>query len=142
MGADIRVDGSSVTAYPSALAGITVDCGDIPDLVPVLAVVAMKAAGTTEFLNAGRLRLKESDRLTAIANLINDIGGSACECGDVLTVFNKFPSGGDADSANDHRIAMSAAVAAFLASGEIRINNAQCVSKSYPTFWEEFEAMK
>ncbi|MBQ5649578.1 MAG: 3-phosphoshikimate 1-carboxyvinyltransferase, partial [Clostridia bacterium] len=142
MGAKITVDGDSVTAYPSRLCGITVDCGDIPDLLPVLAVTAMKAEGKTEFINAARLRLKESDRLTAVANLINALGGSVSEHTDGLTVFYGEPTGGNAESENDHRIAMSAAVAAFFANGEVGISNAQCASKSYPTFWEEFEAMK
>ena len=142
MGAKITVDGNSVTAYPSRLCGITVDCGDIPDLLPVLAITAMKAEGKTEFINAARLRLKESDRLTAVANLINALGGSVSEHTDGLTVFYGEPTGGNAESENDHRIAMSAAVAAFFANGEVGISNAQCASKSYPTFWEEFEAMK
>jgi len=142
MGAKITVDGDAVTAHPSALTGTTVDCRDIPDLLPVLAVTALKAKGKTEFINAARLRLKESDRLFAVARLINSIGGKATEHPEGLTVYASTPTGGAADSENDHRIAMSAAVAAFFSDGEITVSSAECTDKSYPSFWEEFEALK
>ncbi|MBQ7010322.1 MAG: 3-phosphoshikimate 1-carboxyvinyltransferase [Clostridia bacterium] len=141
MGANITVEGSSVTAHPSDLHGCTVDCSNIPDLVPVLAVTALKAEGKTEFINAARLRLKESDRLTATKSLITALGGKAEEHADGLTVYHSSLSGGIAESENDHRIAMSAAVAACFADGCVTIKNAQCADKSYPTFWNEFEEL-
>ncbi|MBQ2732588.1 MAG: 3-phosphoshikimate 1-carboxyvinyltransferase, partial [Clostridia bacterium] len=142
MGAKIKAEGDRVTAHPSQLRGCTVDCGQIPDLVPVLAVAALKAEGKTEFINAARLRLKESDRLTATAALITALGGKVSEHTDGLTVYKSTLTGGIANSENDHRIAMSAAAAACFAEGAVTVLGAQCVNKSYPTFWEEFEALK
>ncbi len=141
MGAKIDTDGDSVTAYPSLLKGCTVDCADIPDLVPVLAAAALKAEGKTEFINAARLRLKESDRISATAAFIRALGGKAEESDCGLTVYKSPLTGGTVNSENDHRIAMSAAAAACFAQGEVTILNAQCVNKSYPAFWEEFEAL-
>lgn len=142
MGAKITVCGDAVTAHPSDLAGCTVDCADIPDLVPVLAVAALTAKGKTEFINAARLRLKESDRLFATAELIKKLGGTVTEHEDGLTVYESTLTGGRVNSHNDHRIAMSAAVAAFFTEGCVTVTDAQCADKSYPTFWEEFEALK
>ncbi len=141
MGARIVDGGFSVTAYPSPLKGCTVDCADIPDLVPVLAIAALKAEGKTEFINAARLRLKESDRISATVNMIRALGGNAEESADGLTVHRSTLAGGTVNSVNDHRIAMSAAVAACLAEGRVTVLDAQCVNKSYPAFWEEFEAL-
>ncbi len=141
MGARIEADECSVTSYPSKLKGCTVDCADIPDLVPVLAIAALKAEGKTEFINAARLRLKESDRISATVNMILALGGKAEESADGLTVYESTLTGGTVNSVNDHRIAMSAAVAACFAEGAVTVLDAQCVNKSYPAFWEEFEAL-
>ena len=141
MGAEIEQNGTAFTAHPSKLYGCTVDCADIPDLVPVLAVAALRADVKTEFINAARLRLKESDRISATAAMIRALGGKVEEKPDGLTVYKSYLTGGKVNSENDHRIAMSAAAAACFASGKVEITDAQCVNKSYPAFWEEFEAL-
>ncbi len=120
-----------------------IDAGEIPDLIPVLAVCAAgRSGGTTVFYNAARLRLKESDRLETTAALIRDLGGSAREGADYLEVDGTGSlSGGTADSCNDHRIAMAAAVAATICREPVRVLGAECVAKSYPDFWKDYEAL-
>ncbi len=120
----------------------TIDARDIPDLVPVLAVLASVSPGTTRFVNAGRLRLKESDRLAAVREMITALGGNVEETEDGLILRRvSMLKGGSVDSHGDHRIAMSAAVAAIASIGEVTIENADCVSKSYPAFWEDYAAL-
>ena len=124
------------------LVGARVDASDIPDLVPVLSVVATQAEGETVFFNAGRLRIKECDRLHAMCQTLTALGADIKETEDGLIVRGKTPlHGGEVDSFNDHRIAMSMAVAATAAQGEVRITGAQAVAKSYPTFWEDYRKL-
>ncbi len=116
-----------------------VDCRDIPDLVPVLAVLAAVSPGTTDFTHAERLRLKESDRLAATASLLHALGGQVYEQPDSLTVTGVSQlTGGKVDSFNDHRIAMCAAVASLACGGPIILRGAEAVNKSYPAFWSDF----
>lgn len=119
-----------------------VDCQDVPDLVPVLSVLAAVTPGETRFINAGRLRIKESDRLAAIAELLRALGGEARELPDGLVVTGKERlTGGQVSSANDHRIAMSAAVAALACDGPVLLQGAQAVNKSYPAFWTDYQRL-
>lgn len=112
---------------------------DIPDLIPVLAVLAAAVPGTTRFADAQRLRLKESDRIASTVALIRALGGEATETEDGLTVTGRQTlRGGLCDSCGDHRIAMSAAVAALVCREPVVICGAQAVEKSYPTFWQEY----
>ena len=115
---------------------------DIPDLVPILAVVAAAAKGETRFIDAGRLRLKESDRLATVSAMICALGGDADIDGDTLIIRGGKPlCGGTVDSANDHRIAMSAAVAALLCTGTVELQGAEAVEKSYPAFWTDYDRL-
>lgn len=141
-GAQVRTEGDTVTVSPASLRGIHLSVADIPDLVPVLAVVAALAEGETRFTKAGRLRLKESDRLATISNQINALGGQARIEGDTL-VINGRPrlTGGTTDSANDHRIAMSAAIAALGCTEPVYLTGAEAVSKSYPAFWRDYDRL-
>ncbi len=136
-GADIEITENGITAYPSVLHGITVDAADIPDLVPVLSVVAANAKGQTEIINCGRLRFKESDRIEAVYNMIKNLGGKIAVRDDSIIIEGSPLTGGEVDSCNDHRIAMSAAAAAFSTSGTVTISGAGAVKKSYPLFWDE-----
>ena len=121
---------------------IKIDVGDIPDLVPVLAVTSCFRKGTTEFYNAARLRIKESDRLLSTAELIKDLGGKAEITDDTITVYGTGElNGGMVDSFNDHRIAMSAAIAATACKSPVTIQDAQAVNKSYPTFFEDMKKL-
>ncbi len=116
---------------------ITLSAADIPDLVPVLSVVAAANKGAT-FTNIQRLRLKESDRVASVIAMLDALGIRAEATQESLTVYPGQLRGGIVDAVNDHRIAMSAAIAATIAAGPVTILGAQCVCKSYPSFWEEY----
>ena len=142
-GADVTEHGDAVTVRRGALHGVTIDASPIPDLIPVLSVVASVAEGETRVENACRLRLKESDRLKSTADLLRALGGQVEEKKDGL-VITGVPAlhGGSIETQNDHRLAMSAATAACAAAGEITVDNDSCVEKSYPRFWEDFGSLK
>ena len=118
----------------------TVSVADIPDLTPILAVTAACQQGAV-FTDIQRLRLKESDRVEAILHLIRSLGGRAEATDSRLTVFGGGLQGGTVDACNDHRIAMSAAIAATACSSPVTILGAQCVRKSYPDFWREYSRL-
>ena len=142
-GADVQWAEDSVSIKSSELHGLDIDASQIPDLVPVLSVVASFAKGKTQIYNAGRLRIKESDRLSAVAVALNTLGAEVTELPDGL-VINGNPDAclsGCVDSFNDHRMVMSCAVAALCSGGEITISNAQAVNKSYPSFFEDFVSL-
>ena len=118
----------------------TVACGDIPDLVPILSVAAAANRGAI-FTNIRRLRLKESDRVASVMAMLSALGCQAAATEDTLTVLPGKFQGGTVDACGDHRIAMSAAIAATVAQGPVTILGAECVSKSYPAFWEEYKRL-
>ncbi len=134
---DVEPELKTVTVAPAPLRGIRINAKQIPDLVPVLAVVAAAAEGDTEIVGAARLRLKESDRLATTAAMLRALGGSVEEREDGLLIHGGAPlSGGTVEGAGDHRIVMSAAVAALLCDGPVTITDAEAVKKSYPLFFE------
>ncbi|MBE6630774.1 MAG: 3-phosphoshikimate 1-carboxyvinyltransferase [Ruminococcaceae bacterium] len=134
---DLDEQDQSFTVSPAPLHGIRIDAKQIPDLVPVLAVVAAAAEGDTEITGAARLRLKESDRLATTAAMLRAIGGEVEEREDGLLIHGGHPlSGGVVDGAKDHRIVMSAAVAALLCENELTIKGAEAVNKSFPDFFK------
>ncbi len=131
-------DGISVIGGP--LKGLEVDMGDMPDLVPTLAVVAAFAEGTTLMTNVAHLRAKESDRLAAVANELGKMGIKA-ECGpDSIAVTGGQPVGARIKTYDDHRIAMSFALAGLRIPGII-IEDEGCVAKSFPNFWSVFDSL-
>lgn len=143
MGAQVTVLGDRVTVSPGVIKGTEIDASDIPDLIPVLSVAASAAqSGVTTVTNAARLRLKECDRLAAINECINNIGVVVAETDDGLVIWseNKI-CGGTIFSFNDHRIVMSMAIAGITSDGAIVIKNAEAVSKSYPSFFEDFNTL-
>lgn len=115
----------------------TISAADIPDLVPILAVVAGLKGGTV-FTDIARLRLKESDRVASVCNMLRALGGHATATENTLTVEPGVYTGGTVDAVGDHRIAMAAAIAATKAKGPVTILGADCVAKSYPAFWQDF----
>ena len=120
----------------------TINVSDCPDLVPALAAVASVARGTTRITGASRLRIKESDRLVTISNALNNMGADVSASDDGLEIRGVSQlSGGVVDAANDHRIAMMAAVCAAFSSGPTTIVGAECVAKSYPSFFEDFRSL-
>ena len=138
-GAEVLQDGGTVRVISRPLRAIVIDASQIPDLVPVLAVCASFAQGTTRIFNAARLRIKESDRLRTTAALLNSLGGNVKELPDGLEITGVPQlAGGSADGCNDHRIVMSAAVCAACSAGEITCTDAMSVNKSYPDFYEDY----
>ena len=142
-GAELTVSEDAVTVRRGVLHGITLDAGPIPDLVPVVSCLAALCDGETRVENAARLRLKESDRLQTTAALLSALGGSVRELPDGLIISGRGRlSGGTADACGDHRIAMSAAMAACGCEGPVTVSGSDCVAKSYPAFWEDFASLK
>ena len=143
MGAQVASDGSSVTVKRDVLHGITIDASPIPDLIPVLSVVAAAASGETRVIHAQRLRLKESDRLHSTTQMLRALGAEAEELPDGLVIRGgRTLAGGTVDACGDHRIAMSAAVAGGICRGAVTICGSECVQKSYPDFWTDFQQLK
>lgn len=137
-GACVSENGGAVTVKCAPMRGIEIDAAPIPDLIPVLSVVAAAAGGETHIINAGRLRLKESDRLKSTARLLRDLGGSVEELESGLIINGgRTLAGGTAETFRDHRIAMSAAVAACICAGSVTVTDSGCVAKSYPRFWDD-----
>ena len=133
------LQGDRAAAYwlPKLTESCTVSAADIPDLVPILSVVAAANKGAV-FTDIRRLRLKESDRVATVVEMIQNLGGRAEADEDTLTIHGTGLVGGTVDSHNDHRIAMSAAIASTVCKEPVILLGAQCVEKSYPRFWEEF----
>ena len=134
-------------AVTQAIAAITapgdtvLDIDPIPDLMPVLAVLAAGQRKKTVFANAARLRLKESDRLAATCAALRALGGQADAGAASLTVTGTGALvGGTVDGAGDHRIVMAAAVASLLCRAPVTVCGAQAVEKSYPDFWDDWNA--
>ena len=114
-----------------------VDAGDIPDLVPIMAVVAATKEGAV-FTDIRRLRMKESDRVSSVSNMLAGLGVRAVADENTLTVSPSAMIGGTVDSVKDHRIAMAAAIASTVCTQPVTILGAESVAKSYPSFWKEF----
>jgi 3-phosphoshikimate 1-carboxyvinyltransferase len=144
MGVDGKVcpDSVEIEGKGGLLEAVDVDARNIPDLVPVCAVLACYAKGTSKIHDAHRLRYKESDRLMSLYLELKKMGAQISMDEDRLTV--KGPCalhGAVIDPHNDHRIAMACAVAALGASGETRIQDAECVRKSYPRFFHDLRLL-
>ena len=127
-------------AYAMAESAPTVSAADIPDLVPILSVVAAANHGAV-FTSIQRLRSKESDRVATTAAMIKALGGKAEATEDTLKIIGTGLTGGTVDSHNDHRIAMAAAIAATVCSEKVTSLGAEAVSKSYPTFWDDYRKL-
>ena len=138
-GAKIEVLGDMIAVSPMELSAFSVDVCDIPDLVPILAVLATFCDGKSTLYNAKRLRIKESDRLNSTATLINSLGGNVAEYDDYIEITGvESLKGGETDSFNDHRIAMSAAILALRCEGDVVLSKAESINKSYPSFYEDY----
>lgn len=118
-----------------------VDVKDVPDLVPILSVVAAVSPGITEFINGARLRIKESDRIASVCQMLSSLGIECEEKAEGLVVHGGKLRGATVDGANDHRIVMSAAVAAIACSEPVTILGAQAADKSYPAFFEDYKKL-
>lgn len=125
------------------LTSTVIDGSQCPDIIPVLTAVASLTNGTTEIINAGRLRIKECDRLSAVTSELNKLGAKIIEKEDglVITGVEKLQGGVEVWSHKDHRIAMTLAIASTRCEEPIVIKDYECVAKSYPNFFEDFKAL-
>ena len=144
MGAAISQTENSVTVNGGATKATLIDAANCPDIIPVLTVLAAVSEGTTKIINAGRLRIKECDRLAAMTSELNKMGAAITEEPEGLTIVGKpegLKGGVQVDAWNDHRIAMSLAIAAQKCAEPIILTGAESVAKSYPTFWEDYKSV-
>lgn len=143
-GADVSMEDDTVTVtLPETLHASVIDVSGVPDLLPILAVVAANAPGETRFTGGARLRMKESDRLSATAAMLTTLGGSVTELPDGLLVrggrlTGGSRTGGTVDSFHDHRIAMAAAIAALTCERPVTLLGGEAVDKSYPGFFADY----
>ena len=149
LGSDLNIQGLSPNSLQGDRAVVdisrqlldgcpTVSAADIPDLIPILSVMAATKNGAV-FTNIQRLRIKESDRVATVIEMIENLGGQAESTEDTLIVHGTGLRGGTVRSHNDHRIAMAAAIAATVCTEPVTILGAEAVKKSYPSFWEEYK---
>lgn len=143
MGAKLEIFDDYVIVKPSKTKGTIIDVSQCPDIAPILTVLGALSEGETKIINAERLRIKESDRIISIKTELNKIGAKIEEIGDSLVIqgVDTFRGGVEVSAWNDHRIAMSLAVASIRCKNEIVIDEAESVKKSYPHFWDDFEKM-
>ena len=117
-----------------------ISAANIPDLIPILCVIASYHGGAS-FTEIARLRLKESDRVESVIHMLQSLGGYATADHNAMTIHPRTLRGGTVETYGDHRIAMAAAIAATACNEPVVILNAECVSKSYPKFWEDYEEL-
>ncbi|MDY4920939.1 MAG: 3-phosphoshikimate 1-carboxyvinyltransferase [Phascolarctobacterium sp.] len=144
MGAKLAVETGSVTVKAGTTQATVIDGSNCPDIIPILTVLAAVSEGETHIINAGRLRIKECDRLAAITTELNKMGAEIIEEPEGLIVKGKpegLKGGVEVDAWNDHRIAMSLAIAAQKCAEPIILSGAESVAKSYPTFWEDYASV-
>ena len=127
-------------ASPRGGCGVSIDVSHAPDLVPPVAAWGALMNGALFIKNAARLRIKESDRLAAVTDVLSALGADITEGEDSLTIVGKpsLKGGATVESHNDHRIAMMAAIAATCCEEPVTVLGADCVKKSYPNFWEDY----
>ena len=138
-GAKVQITEDGIMAFGNSLNAFRADVSQCPDLAPILAVLAAFSKGESLIYNAGRLRLKESDRLSAMVEELRNIGAPVVEGSDYIKIKgSRSLSGGTVSSHNDHRIAMAMAIAANRCTCDVIIKGSECVRKSMPDFWERF----
>ena len=119
-----------------------IDAEHIPDLVPILAIYAAGKNKTTRIYNVSRLRIKESDRIKSVCDMISSLGGDIEATDNEMTVHGKgYLEGGVVNSYNDHRIVMSAAIASTICKNKVIIRGCEAVNKSYPLFFKDFNSL-
>ncbi|WP_462133285.1 3-phosphoshikimate 1-carboxyvinyltransferase [Peptostreptococcus stomatis] len=143
-GARLVVKESYIEVLPGKRKAMNLDIADTPDMLPILAVLAVFAEGESYFTGIERLRIKESDRIESVISMVECLGACACLKGKNLII-----SGRDrkklpvyrVNSFNDHRIVMASSIAASLLDGQLIIEGAEAVNKSYPTFFDDFKVL-
>ncbi|UCC90833.1 MAG: 3-phosphoshikimate 1-carboxyvinyltransferase [Dehalococcoidia bacterium] len=140
MGALVKIDKNSVTARRSRLNAIRADLSDSIDLLPTVAVLAATANGVSELTGIERGRIKESNRVSAVREGLQKMGIKVQEERNRLIIAGSTPKGSAIDSKGDHRIAMAFSLLGS-AAGETIINDAECVSKTFPQFWDVLKSI-
>ena len=142
-GAEVTMsDNGDVSVSAGELHAIDIDVSGVPDLFPVLAVVAASASGTTRLYNAARLRMKESDRIHSVAAMLGALGADVRELPDELIINGKTNlTGGIVNGENDHRIVMAAATASVICKNPVTILGIEAINKSYPGFFKDFKTL-
>ena len=143
MNCSINNDNNKLKCKSEKLKATIIDGSQCPDIVPILSLVASLSEGTTEIINSGRLRIKECDRLNAVTLELNKLGANIIEKEDGLVIegVKEFEGGVEVWSHKDHRIAMTLAIASMKCKNPIVIKDYECVSKSYPGFFEDFKML-
>jgi len=142
MGIKVRFDGGSAQVFGGKLKAIHIDAKDVPDLVPICAVLACYAAGTTKIYGVKRLRFKETDRLMTMSSELKKMDANITYNEDTLIIEGSSTlKGALVNSHNDHRIAMACAIAALRAKGKTKIIAAESVEKSYPDFFNDLKKL-
>ncbi len=140
MGCTLKIEDHRIGVCGSSLTGVDVDMSDTPDAVPAIAVTAAFARGKTRIFNISHLREKECDRIDAMASQLTKMGIRVVQGDDFLEIHGGNPEPARIETFNDHRIAMAFAVPGLVVSG-MEIENETCVEKSFPNFWEVFDAL-
>lgn len=139
MGGQVVFEEDTLVSRPADPQGTIIDGADCPDIIPILTVAAALSEGHTEIIHAERLRIKECDRLDAMATELNKLGARITQRPDGLSIDGVVElKGGTVDCWNDHRIAMSLAIASIQCREPVTLVGAECVQKSYPEFWQDF----
>lgn len=142
VGAEVTIDGDSITVRRSGLKGCDIDMGEIPDLFPITAVLLSTAEGDSRLYGAPQLKFKESNRIETVVNMINAIGGDAVATDDGCIIHGKTVlKGGRIEHRGDHRIMMSAAIASLVCEGAVEMDDIECCAVSYPDFVEQMEQL-
>jgi len=141
-GGNIKYDNELLYLENNSINNAIIDFSQSPDLGPALTVLASLASGTSKFINAGRLRIKECDRITCMKEEIEKLGGSIDELEDGMIIYGVDRlHGGVVNSHNDHRVVMALAMATLKMDGDLVIENCEAINKSFPHFFEIFEAL-
>lgn len=141
MGCRVTPDQRAIVLEGGPLIGIDIDMADMPDVAPTLAVVAAYAKGRTHITGIGNLRLKECDRIDAVSTELGKMGIEVHTTADSMTIVGGEPRGAVIDTYDDHRIAMSFAVAGLRTPGVV-IRDPACVTKSFPQFWNRIDDLR
>lgn len=142
MGGQVTWEGNCLISTPSKTRGIVIDAREIPDIIPILCVLAALSEGETTVINGQRLRVKESDRIKSTVSELKKLGAIIEETEDGMRITGKNGlDGGNVESWNDHRIAMAMAIAASRCLGPVLLSGASAVTKSYPHFFSDYNLL-
>jgi 3-phosphoshikimate 1-carboxyvinyltransferase len=137
----IKINGKRVTTEKSSLTAISADLSDCPDIFPIVSCLCSVAKGNSKLTGLSRLKIKESDRLVTMIEGLTKMGIKVSIVNNSLVIEGGNPRGAIIDSYNDHRVAMSFAILALKAKGVTTIINPECVTKSYPLFWDDLKKL-